>query len=68
MAIHTVYRFIIDNSTDDVKILNEDELAQELLDSILKLRSQLNLIERRLKSIERKTGIDNDNDDIEIRF
>lgn len=66
MASYTVYRLIIDNSTDDVKILNEDEMNQNLLDSILKLRNQLNSIERRLESIERKTGIDND--DIEIRF
>lgn len=66
MASYTVYRLIIDNSTDDVKILNEDEMNQNLLDSILKLRNQLNSIERRLESIERKIGIDND--DIEIRF
>ena len=65
--MNKAYKLIISDYPKDLKILEEDDLLQSLIDNISYVNVELSAIRRRLDRIEEKACIKNSEND-EVKF
>lgn len=65
--MNRAYKLIVTDYPKDLKILDEDDLLQSLIDTISKTNVELSCIDRRLARIEKEACIKNSEND-EIKF